>query len=67
MKKLEDFTTEKVELKNIFGGEWVQTDLGSKKDANGCTVTTTDSFDDKNGDKKLSAGESYTSCTSVSC
>lgn len=66
MKKLEDFTTEKVELKNIFGGKIVPTG-SSSRDANGCLVETFDSFDDANGNGKRDVDESYESCTAITC
>jgi hypothetical protein len=67
MKKLEDFQNESTELRNIFGGGWVQTTQEDYVNSEGCTVKTTDSFDDKNGNGKLDKGESATQCISVSC
>lgn len=69
MKKLEDFQSEKVELNCFIGGngKWIATKKDPYKDKNGCTVTTTDSFHDANGDGKHQETESMTVCASVDC
>lgn len=67
MKKLEDFKTDKIETKNIYGGGWVETTLPTTKDSNGCTVNGTDAYNDTNGNGKREATESYTVCVSTAC
>jgi hypothetical protein len=67
MKNLNDFLSEKVELKKIFGGDWISTSLPDSKDKEGCTVKTTDSVNDTNGNGKHDSGESASVCVSISC
>lgn len=67
MKTLEDFKTESIELKSFFGGQWLSTNPPDTCDANGCTVKTTDSFYDSNGNGVYDKGESATKCVSISC
>lgn len=73
MKKLNEFINEKTKLGIFTGGRlpeisnWIATSKDPYKDANGCTVTTTDSFNDVNYDGVYNTGESATACTSISC
>ena len=66
MRKIENFQDEKVKLENIWGGGIVETS-SSEKDPNGCTVTTTDSFDDKDGDGLWGNKESGKVCQKTVC
>jgi hypothetical protein len=71
LESLRKFKIEKSICGNVFGGnggaKWIQTTQDPFKDKNGCTVTTTDSYYDKNGNGKHDDGESATACISVNC
>ena len=66
MKKLEDFQSEKVELKNVFGGESTPTSSSSVNSA-GCTVSVSDSYNDKNCNGLWDVGETGMTCSLVKC
>lgn len=74
--KLESFKEFKIETLNYqkisgglaeAGGKWIATKKDPYTDSNGCTVNTTDSFYDANGNGTYDAGESGTVCQSVDC
>ena len=71
LESLEKFKIEKSICGNVFGGnedpKWIPTKKDPYKDKNGCTVTTTDSYYDKNSNGKHDDGESATVCFSVQC
>ena len=67
MKSLENFQNEKIEIKSIWGGGEVETSRPDTKDAHGCTVITTDSYNDANGNKKLDANENCDVCVEIKC
>jgi hypothetical protein len=71
LESLEKFKMQDNQLSSIFGGltdtaKWIPT---SKKttNSNGCVETTSDSFNDSNGNGQYDAGESATACTSIDC
>jgi len=66
MKKLIDFKNDETSISKIFGGAWVKTN-SSRTNESGCKETIDDSFDDKNGDGKISSGESVIMCMSIDC
>ena len=65
MKKIEDFNSEKISLKKIFGGEIITTWSSEIKDK--CTTTIQDSFDDVNGNGKRDGKESMSVCETTVC
>jgi hypothetical protein len=72
LESLKKFKMQDNQLSSIYGGlfadkgKWVKTGK-SVTTPEGCTQTTSDSFNDTNGNGKLDEGESYTVCTSVDC
>ncbi len=66
MKTLENFKSEKVNLKSIFGGGTVTTG-GEYEDKNGCCNTVTDSYEDTNGNGKQDGSESGSMCVETKC
>lgn len=71
LESLKKFKMQDNQLTTIFGGlvdgaKWVKT-AKTITTAEGCTQTTSDSFNDVNGNNQLDSGESYTVCTSVDC
>ena len=66
MKKLEDFMSTKIQIKSIYGGDTVSTN-SSKRDKNNCLVETWDSFEDSNCNGVRDKGESYETCTVITC
>jgi hypothetical protein len=71
MKNLTNLKNKEIKIQamsNIYGcGQWVATNPPDTKDANGCTVHTTDSWYDANGNGKRGLDESMTICVSVDC
>lgn len=72
LESLKEFKIEKNKSVFVFGGndnkgKWVTTSKPQFTDKNGCVVTTTDSYYDKNGNGVHDNGESATACISVSC
>lgn len=67
MKKIESFKNREVlNLSAIYGGDWKSTS-SKRTDENGCVETTSDKFNDTNGDGQYNPGESYVACISVNC
>ncbi|AQX05412.1 hypothetical protein KRE40_01905 [Elizabethkingia meningoseptica] len=54
------------EMGKLYGGKEKQTSSSATNSA-GCTVTTSDSFEDSNNNGKWDKGESGQSCTVTNC
>ena len=68
MKKLENFKTmEKLQLASVYGGKWCDSGSTTSTNSEGCTVNTTEQFNDTDGDGKRGKGESTMSCETVVC
>jgi len=68
--KLEKFKAKESNLSSVYGGkgEPVQTSEKTYKDANGCTIHTTDGFIDENDNDKYDCGDSmYFTSTKKCC
>jgi len=68
MKRIKNFNdVQEFNLSSIYGGRWKKSPKTSGVNNDGCTVETTESFNDTNGDGSPSSGESTITCTTVSC
>ena len=54
-------------MSKVFGGKLMPTKGRSFTTEDGCTHTTTDTFDDKDGNGVYNWGETYTETTTVVC
>lgn len=73
LKKFQENSINNIEMNNVFGGltassgKWNSTSKDPYTDSNGCTVKTTDSYYDANGNGSHDSNESYSICASVDC
>lgn len=73
LKKFQENSINEIEMNNVFGGladssgKWISTKKDPYTNSDGCTVNTTDSYYDANGNGKHDSNESYSICASVDC
>lgn len=69
LKEFQANSLNRAEMNNVSGGnkpKWISTEKETINE-DGCKVKATDSYYDKNGNKKQDKNESATICISINC